>query len=111
MKYKSRKSWCGFRPSNAIARDDEQPVQNGLSVTPSEMERLTQEGIPISASNSMLLKSYDVGDNDFSVPLEFRRGVDPLADGYQQMKEVHSKIGSLFSDNKKKVNVTETIDE
>ena len=92
-KYKNiRVSHRPFRPSVAIARDDEDVVQNNLAVTPSKMLELMNEGIAVSAGNQSLLKSQDVGDSDWTIPVERQRGIDPLADGWTIMMDIKDKI-------------------
>lgn len=78
---------------NVLRSKDDAIVQNGLSITPAQMMELTKQGFSISAQNSRMLK--EVKSDDFrhmDVPLEFRRGIDPLADGFQMQKEVHQKL-------------------
>lgn len=76
-----------------IERGEYDPiVQNGLSLTPAAMLRLTREGFSISAQNAR--SQADVRPDCLSrmeVPLEFRRGFD-IADGYQEQQRVRQKV-------------------
>lgn len=77
------------RVVNIVRKEDDPIVQNGLSITPAQMLELTHRGFAISAQNSRMLRdvsSQNVGE----VPLEYTRHFD-MADGYQVMREVHSK--------------------
>lgn len=76
----------------AKCREGEVVVQNGLAITPADMENMVKSGIPVSAQSSNLLKVQDFGDDDWIVPIGFRRGEDPLADGYQHACDVHSRL-------------------
>lgn len=88
-----------FKPNyvSTTERVENDPiVQNGLALTPAKMLELTNQGFSISAQNNRFLQAVPAAPFAcFDVPLEFRRGVDPLADGYQAQQEVRSKIKNL----------------
>lgn len=68
------------------------PVQNGLALTPTEMMRLAQKGVPISAQNEQ--NFFDGVDNPtWDVAPEKMRGVDP-ADLWQLQKTSRKKVTS-----------------
>lgn len=90
----------GFHISTSFRRDDEQVVQNGLAITPSEVESMVKRGIPVSTQSNALLKAQDYGDKDWDVPLGFRRGEDPLADGYQKAKDVHERLHKAIDEHR-----------
>lgn len=71
------------------------PVQNNLAVTPSEMWKLQQQGLPISAQASGL--AYDDGNYGVSwdVPFEHRRGVD-IAQAFEYEQHLQKGIEKLL---------------
>lgn len=73
--------------------DNEQVVQNGLAVTPSQMLELTNRGIPISPSNLGLEFIEGVSPSDFSVGMEYQRGVD-IADMWEHRQSMRKKLSS-----------------
>lgn len=76
--------------------DDEEIVQNGLAVTPSQMLELAQKGVPISPNNLGLGFEEGVSDLDFEPPLNYRRGVD-LGDLFEAREDVKSKVKKAVS--------------
>lgn len=58
-------------------RVDEEPVQDGLAVSPATMYDMTKKGIPISTQNQPD-NVFDDGDtkNSFFIPVDRKRGVD-----------------------------------
>lgn len=90
------KRFASYRPVHAssIVRKDTDPiVQNGLAITPAQMMELTAQGMSISNQNAMLLRELNYSDaKGFDVPLEFRRHVDILADGYVAQQEMRAKF-------------------
>lgn len=76
----------------------ETAVQNGLGVTPADMARLTQQGVPISSNNLGVTYQEGVKNSDFTVPAEYCRAVD-IADLWnmkmssrQRAKDVFQKV-------------------
>lgn len=80
-----------FRTSSIIRKEDEQPVQSGLSMSPAEALEMALKGIPLSQANLPSIEVYRTADNDYSVPMEFRRHCDP-ADMYQFRQDIHEKV-------------------
>lgn len=80
-----------FRTSVCKRHDDEMVVQNGLSLTPSQMMDLTKQGFSISSQNLRYLDAIDPADHDFYIPLQYRRGVD-MADLSVASQEMKSKL-------------------
>lgn len=79
--------------TNIIRTDNDPIVQNGLALTPARMLELTNQGFSISSQNARMLR--EVREDVFSrmdVLPEYRRGFDPLADGYQMQQEVHANL-------------------
>lgn len=70
---------------------DEQVVQNGLAVTPSQMMELASQGIPISPNNLGLGFEEGVSDLDFTPPLQYQRGID-IGDLYEAREDSKAKI-------------------
>lgn len=91
MNFDRVKKRAPFDTYKVVQREDEDVVQNGLAMTPAQAMELVERGIPISNSNLQVMEIYKTGDKDFTVPMEFQRGVD-MADMYQHRKEVTSKV-------------------
>lgn len=65
-------------------------VQNGLAVTPSQVLKMAEQGIPASAQmNSRMIDGHT--GSDWNVPLEERRGVD-IAQMWQESQNIRSKF-------------------
>lgn len=86
-----RKKNLQFKVVNIEHRYDEPVVQDGLSLTPSEMMDMVNRGIPISSSNLQVLEVYKSSDKDFTVPMEFRRNAD-MADMWQHREFVRENV-------------------
>lgn len=87
MVYKKRNGVYAPRLSQYKRKENELPVYGNLTVTPSEMLRMTEQGIPISAQN-MAYKPTDGESNpSWDLPLDRLRGVDPA-----QMWETQQNI-------------------
>lgn len=80
--------------ASSITRKDTDPiVQNGLAITPAQMIELTSQGMAISNQNAAIMRELNYSDaKGFDVPLEFRRHIDILADGYIAQQEMRSKF-------------------
>lgn len=76
---------------------DEKPVQGGLSMSPSESLRMALNGVPLSQSNLPSIEVYRTKDNDYTVPMEYRRNSD-IADMYQFRQDIHEKVSKGQSD-------------
>lgn len=75
----------------------DEPVQNGLAVTPSQMLELSQRGIPVAPNNLGLGYQEGVSDLDFEPPLNYRRGID-IGDLYEAREDIKSKIRKAVND-------------
>lgn len=85
-----RKSNHGVRAYDA----EQVVVQSGLSLSASDMNRMTRQGIPISAQNlsdDMLSPGHDGVDPD--VPLFARRGVE-FSDVYVAQRDARAKVSA-----------------
>lgn len=67
------------------------PVQNGLSVTPSQMLKLAEQGVPVTSQN-LESQFYD-GDTrpSWDVPLDQQRGID-VATIWQRRKDISRRL-------------------
>lgn len=85
----SRKTRCRNIPRTV--------VQNGLAVTPSEMLKSCNMGVPIS---SQLLSESNFDDGEVSqltdVPFVFRRGVD-VGDVIAYEEQCRSKVSNAYA--------------
>lgn len=73
-------------------RDDEEQVQTGLALTPAQIEKMVNSGIPIAEHNLGLV--YDEGYNalDFTPPLEYTRGIDHLGDLWEAQEKFKKQL-------------------
>lgn len=71
-------------------RSGEKPVQNNLALTPSDILRMAEQGIPASSANNPNLIDGN-SDNDWNVPLEERRGID-MTDLWNERQNIKSKF-------------------
>lgn len=88
--YLEKKNNC-FKTCEIKRKEDEKPVQSGLSMSPAEALEMALKGVPLSQANLPSIEVYRTSDNDYSVPMEFRRNADP-ADMYQFRQEIHKKV-------------------
>lgn len=71
-------------------RTGEKPVQNGLALTPSDILRMAEQGIPASSANNPNLIDGST-ENNWEVPLEERRGID-MADLWNERQNIKRKF-------------------
>lgn len=72
-----------------IVRDEtDEPVISGLAITPSDIERLARQGIPVSVPNANAFYSIDSG---LSVPPELRVDADRNT-LWEKSKEAKARI-------------------
>ena len=66
-----------WKPVNSapVRRMDEKPVQSGLAITPSDIERLASRGIAVSTPAADQFK-YDSDANSWSLSPEYTRDSD-----------------------------------
>lgn len=80
-------------------KEDELPVKDGLAITPSDMFRMQQQGLPISTANSAA--GYRGEKNpSWDVELDRVRGVD-AADLWQASKTIHEKVRQAHNNDRK----------
>lgn len=65
-------------------------VQNGLAVTPSDVLRMAESGIPASAQMNAQMIDGHTG-SDWNIPIEERRGVD-IATLWQESHNIREKF-------------------
>lgn len=76
--------------ANCKRRRGETPVQNGLAVSPADVLKMAEAGIPASAQmNSRMIDGHS--GSDWNVPLEERRGVD-IAAMWQESRNIRKKF-------------------
>lgn len=80
-------------------KPDELPVKDGLAITPSDMFRMQQQGLPISTANSA---SQYTGEKNpsWDIELDRLRGVD-VADMWQASKTIHEKVRQAHNNDRK----------
>lgn len=90
----------GYGLTTEAAREGK-PAQRGLAVTPSEMMRLADQGIPI-ASNMDATQFYDGDDSpNISLPREFERGYDAI-DAYNDEMDARAKLSDYRIKHRKR---------
>lgn len=84
------------RTISTSLNENEKPVQNGLSLTPSDIARMTAKGIPITTAN--LETMYLDGDTGthFDISLDQLRGID-AADLFQAAESAKKRIKNAKS--------------
>lgn len=76
--YKDRNKQYPKRTVSPKRKENELPVYGNLVVTPAQMMRMSEKGIPISAQNLAFDPTKDGEKNpSFDLPLDRLRGVDP----------------------------------
>lgn len=84
-----------WRPAVARRHDEEPIVQNGLAITPSDMQDMMMRGEAISAQHMQAIKDETPSQrNDFYVPMEHTRGFD-MVDAWNAQKEVQGKVREM----------------
>lgn len=79
-----------FRPCRCVRSSDEDDVQPGLALTPSQINEMTRAGIPISNVNAMqFFDGYRT--LDFQPGLLNRRGVD-MIDAWEHQMDARKKL-------------------
>lgn len=96
------KRFCKNRITATCKRKKtELPVKSGLAVTPAEMSKLAEEGIPIS-SNTLGMSFYEGdGSKSWDIPLERVRGVD-VAEMWTQSRTIKEKMLNAHRNDVKK---------
>lgn len=72
-------------------------VQNGLAVTPSQVLKMAESGIPASAQmNSAMIDGHE--GSDWVVPLDERRGID-IAQMWQESMNARNKFRKAYANS------------
>lgn len=79
MKLRNRFAFYAKKSASCQAQPDELPVYSNLVVTPSQMLKMAEKGIPISSQNTSFQPSDGEKNPSFDLPLDRLRGVDPAA--------------------------------
>lgn len=70
-------------------------VRHGLSVPPSKMIQMAEQGVSISTTNAT--QFYDGSDNpSFDLPLDVQRGID-VATLWEEQRSIKSKMANNLS--------------
>lgn len=77
MYTKNRNKRYAKRVTMAQRHDDEIPVYGNLVVTPAQMLKMAEKGIPISSNNTSFRPEDGESNPSFDIPLDRLRGVDP----------------------------------
>ena len=88
---------------NFYVQKDKNPVKSHLAITPAQMDRAREQGVPITPSNVNPDLVQDGTTNpQFEIELERQRGVD-IAELWQNAESSRKKINSF---NKKQQSQT-----
>lgn len=89
-------------PTSKARRTEDDPiVQNGLAITPADMNKMLQAGVPISAQmNAHFNDDSPAQANDWTVGIQDMRGVD-AAEVFEASMDAKSKIKKFFSSAKR----------
>lgn len=79
MATKNRNKRYPKRLTMAQRHEDEIPVYGNLVVTPSQMLKMAEKGIPISSNNTSYRPEDGEKNPSFDITLDRLRGVDPAA--------------------------------
>lgn len=99
------KSRIKFPPFMAVqvttpARQDDEPVvHDGLALTPSDVEKMASQGIPVSLANQSQFMNDDT-NKGWSVPAEFQTNNDRNSI-WELSKQAKSKLVQAFKNDKK----------
>lgn len=87
-----RKNGSAGRLAHCRYVESDTVVQGGLAVSPAEMMKMAERGIPVSSQN---LASFNDGEVNpsWDLPLDQTRGID-VAALWQNSKDIHKKIKS-----------------
>lgn len=88
--------------SKARRHQDDPIVKNGLAITPADMNKMLQAGVPISAQmNAHFNDDTPQQAADWSVGIQDMRGVD-AAEVFEASMDAKSKIKKFFSSAERK---------
>lgn len=82
------------RFAHAVRHEGEHDVQSGLAMTPSQVFKMAEKGLPVTTRNLGLTYDEGYSNLDFTPPLEYRRGVD-IGDLYEARMDSKAKLRSL----------------
>lgn len=78
-------------------RDDEEQVQNGLAITPEQMQEMTLKGVPIASQNLGITYDEGYSNTSFDVPMEYQRGVD-ISDAWEAREDVTKRFNKVYKE-------------
>lgn len=85
--------------TEANRQDGESKVFDGLALTPSDVERMASQGIPVSLANQSQFLNDDT-NKGWSVPAEFQNSQDRNS-LWELSKQAKSKLVNAFKADKK----------
>lgn len=71
------------------------PVQDGLTVTPSEMYEMAKKGIPVSTANLDMQFNDGEVNPSWDVPIDKQRGID-IGEIWQSSMDIKKKVKSSY---------------
>jgi len=87
-------SYTPLRSASCLRTESDIPVQNGLALTPAQIQSMTLQGVPISTPLAMSFRDgYD--KLDFEPSIDARRGVD-LNDVWEAEQDAKSKLREIY---------------
>lgn len=87
---------CRLNFCHAVRKFGEQIVQNGLAITPADVLRSAEAGVPVaSMMNSSNFSDGHTG-SDFDIPLNDRRGID-IGHLWQEQMNAREKFRKAHS--------------
>lgn len=81
--------------ANCKRRKNEEIVQNGLALTPAQILKMAEAGIPASSANNPNLVDGSK-ENNWIVPIEERRGID-MADLWNERQDIKQRFVNAHS--------------
>lgn len=82
-----------MRPTICKRKEGEEIVQDGLSLTPAQMDDMVRRGVTVSTQSLGAQFFDDSPGNSFDVPLIYTRGVD-MAEAYETSLDSRRKIST-----------------
>ena len=108
MATRNRNLHYSKRLSMAQRQEDEIPVYSNLVVTPSQMLKMAEKGIPVSSNNTSFRPEDGEKNPSFDITLDRIRGVDPASMWEQSQiikqkaKRAHIRDRERFGDEHSK---------
>lgn len=94
-----------IKPKRYTRQDGEEIVQDGLSLTPAQMDEMVRKGVAVSTQSLGVQYYDDSPNNSYDVPVIYQRGVD-MAEAYESSIDSRKKVSHAVRQslaNEKKV--------